>query len=197
MKSVAKSDNRARANQRGQSSAGLEKGSTTPEQFRVTPSPVARLFPVWQRHRAVIRTDHSAPEMAGQPLNGMHRLDPAPGRCHNFFPVRASVFAWVCTVLAAARELSARPTRTKPRISSVLYEDDRRKILPSPILSGGGTTWPGSCATQASLCPTRTPPLLGNHHSFRRTHTTLPGATGVDSSTGAAVQRPVALGRLE
>ncbi len=162
------------------------------------PFPVAQLSRVWQRHRAGTRTDASVPRTTGQPLMGMRRVGSLPGRCQNSPSAPADNQAEFAGHVAAARELSVRSISPTPKILSAIHEQDRRKIPPCPIPSGGEPCCEHWLAVQTSLRSTRTvPPRPGHHPSSGRTHSALPGATGVDSKTGAAIHQSVAPGESE
>ncbi len=162
------------------------------------PFPVAQLSRVWHRHRAGTRTDASVPRTAGQPLMGMRRLGSLPGRCQNSLPAPAAKQAEFARDVAAAREPSVRSIPPTPQILSAIHEQDCRKIPPCPISSGGEPCCEHWLAVQTSLRSTRTvPPQPGHHPSSGRMHSALPGATGVDSKTGAAIHQSVAPGESE
>jgi hypothetical protein len=156
-------------------------------------SSVPRPQQVWQRRSAEVRTDPSRPETTGLPLTGMCWFNSQPRRCHS------SLQALFCNLtestgnLAAAQEPSVISFLDSPKILSAFHRQSRRQDTPDLILSGGEPCW-----HRTSLRPMRTSsPRLDNQPSFRRTHTALPGATGVDSKTGAAIHEPVVPGELE
>jgi len=153
---------------------------------------------IWQRSSAGLRTDASAPRKTGL----LDRLETrtclesqGTDRCHNFAwntrngtPLRASS--------AAAQEPTVRLTLPTPIILSAIKKSHSK--IPPGLILGGGEFFPRNGVAgrmSFSLRSTRTsPPQLGNQHSFGRALLALPGATGVDSKTGAAIQRPVAPG---
>ncbi len=200
MTSVAKCDGRGSTAQRELLRVSTGQRDTGRGHSRLRFSMAPRFLRVWQRRGAEIRTDASAPEMTGLPLNGMCWLDSPVRRCHSSQVAHHSNPAKSTGILAAAQEPSVITIPSSPKILSAFRRKNRRQDSPGLILGGGGpcwrTSWPRNRAAgnnQASLCLTRTlPPRLGNQLLFRRTHTALTGAIGVDSKTGAAIHRPVA-----
>jgi len=123
-------------------------------------------------------------------------------RCHRSRVTRHIGLSKSTGTLAAAQDPSVISIRYLPNILSGFRWQNRRQVSPSLVLGSGEPRWQNSWPPHraagnnlASLRPTRTlPPLVGDQPSFRRTHRALPGATGVDSKTGAAIHRPVAPG---
>ncbi len=178
---VAQCARRDRAEDRKQSSVGRRRGIT---RQGVALFPAARLLRAWQRRGAEIRTDASVPKMTGLTLNGMRWLDFSPRRCHRFFRGQGHIHRVFSRKLAAAREPAVGSTLVTPNILSAIDQQVCRRVLPC-LLPGGGESFRQNFT---SLRSTRTvSPKLGNQQSFRRSHSALPGATGVDPSTGAAV----------
>ena len=108
-----------------------------------------------------------------QPLT--HRVAP-PAVVRPFF-----------STFAAVQEPTVSLSPQKPKILSAI-KNSRRTNSPNQILRGGESFY-------SSLRGAETiPPQLGNQPSFRITLLASPGMIGVDSKTGAAIQRPVVPG---
>lgn len=181
---VAQRERRDPAQERAVSSACRRPGLTARGASRVAPSPAVRLLRPWQQRGAEFRTDASAPPMTGLTLKGMCWLDTSPRRCHNSVPAVGHSHTGFSRKLAAAREPAVVSIRETPNILSAIDQQVCRQSPPC-LLPGGGDRFH---QIFSSVRPTRTvSPKLGNQQSFRRTHSALSGATGVDPSTGAAV----------
>ncbi len=159
----------------------------TRRQSRVNLSPAARLQEAWQRRGAKIRTVASAPKMTGLSLNGMRWLDTSPRRCQKSLSGQA--YRSLTGKLAAAREPAVVSIQLTPNILSAIDQQVCR-LFPPYLLPGSGEPFRQSLTSLRSMRTVS--PELGNQQSFRRTHSALPGATGVDPSTGAAVHQTVA-----
>jgi hypothetical protein len=170
------------------------RGCSTLDDPQVEHVPVTRLPKVRQRRLMENRTVASAPKMTGLTLTGMSRLVSRYRRCHEFLPHRRNLSASITGTLAAARELSAIPTRNLPNILSAIQVQNPRLVPPYTIL-GSGKPCNFLAAKRTSLRSDRTmPPQLGNQKLPGGTHSTLPGAIGVGSKTGAAIHEPVVPG---
>ena len=99
---------------------------------------------------------------------------------------------------AAAREPSVGLFRFTPKILSAIHKNNRRRIPPNLISGSGRPRSRNSQAVRWSLRSARTiPPRLECQSLFRRTHSALAGAAGVDSKTGAAIHHPAAPGESD
>lgn len=166
---VPQRDGWGQTDERGQSGTGTRRGGTNWTRKDTPPPAARRLLQAWRRRGAGIRTDSTAPASTGQPLNGTHRVGSLSRRCHQ-----------VTRKIAAARELPVGSIRCQPRILSAIRKLDHRAIPPCLIPSSGE---PRELNFEFVSYANR-PPQPGNRHSFRRTHTALPGATGVDTKEG-------------
>ena len=91
------------------------------------------------------------------------------------------------STFAAVQVPSVSLSPQKPKILSAINKS-RRTNSPDMNLSGG-EPFLTSLRSADTI-----PPQLGNQHSFRITCLASPGIIGVDSKTGAAIQRPVVPG---
>lgn len=188
---VAPRVRRERSDGSSEASPIARRGCSAIEDPQLEHVPVIRLPKVRQWRLMEIRTGASAPKMTGLTLTGMRRLVFRYRRCHIFSQYRWSEFANITGALAAARELSAIPTRNLPNILSAIQVLNPRLVPPYTIL-GSGSPCNFPPAKSSSLRSDRTmPPQVGNQQVSGGTHSTLPGTTGVGSKTGAAIHEPV------
>lgn len=126
---------------------------------------------VRQRLEEVIRTDVSAPSRTSLSAG---RLDARSGRCRNFAGKNSAV-----------GEPSVGVSRPEPKILSAITDP---REFPPYMIPNGGLFFPALLLSLRSAGIR--PPQLGNQSMFRRMLLASPGSTGVDSKTGAAIQRP-------
>lgn len=91
---------------------------------------------------------------------------------------------------AAAQEPSAVPTFDTPKNLSAMKQNHSR-TQPYLRLGGGHSFRKLDTSLRSRQI---VPPHLGSQLWSPGTHETLPGAAGVDTKSGAAIQRPVAPG---
>lgn len=132
---------------------------------------VTQPLPVRQRLEEVIWTDVSAPSRIGLPAG---RLDARSGRCRDFAGKNNAV-----------GEPSVGVSNPEPKILSAITDP---REFPPYMIPNGGLLFPALVLSLRSAGIR--PPQLGNQSMFRRTRLASPGSVGVDSKTGAAIQRP-------
>lgn len=146
-------------------------GGTSDDPRTLCPA-VAQPLKVWQRLERDTRTDNSAPHRTGLFAD---RLADRTRRCHEF--AGKGIVVW---------EPSVGVSTPEPKILSAI-KTNPRNFPPGTILDGE-RSFP---ASTLSLRSARTrPPQLGNQPLFRGTLRASSGGDGVDSKTGAAIQRP-------
>lgn len=173
------------------------RGSSRGLDPRVEHFPAARLLRLRQWRPAGNRTVAAAPLMTGLTLTGMRRLVSLRRRCHNSLRYRPNQFSEFTGNFAAARELSVVSNRNMPNILSAIQVYNPRLVPPYLILGSSKPCNPSAAKTLSLRSDRTMPPQLGNQLSFGRTHSALPGTTGVGSKTGAAIHEPVVPGESE
>ena len=168
---------------RSQSEETLTAGKSLPTAASLL-SQTTRLLKVRQWLGMGVPTDASAPQKTGL----QDRWGFRPGHCLPCTDKASRNPKGVSHPGAAAQEPTLYQNLPTPIILSATVVTDHRKSLPGLLLSGG-EFFRGSLLM--SLRPARTIPPVQSHKLFRGTHLALPGIAGVDTKTGAAIQRPV------
>jgi len=135
----------------------------------------------WQANGT--RTEISAPHRAGLLAD---RLVDRTCRCPDF-RIAVEMFNDFAGKDIVVQEPSVGVSTPEPKILSAIKLDPRI-ILPGMILNGE-RSFPESIFSSLRSARTR-PPQLGNQPMFRGTLQASSGSDGVDSKTGAAIQRP-------